>query len=100
MVNKQMQRISSKGMQVLEDLVGIGNSFGTGQEIETWLYSKMVHAQKRINPREEDSRDSLGLWYTDDHLIPVRKPDLVLIMEKNAFAVLWILPFRRTTVWK
>ena len=32
-----------------------------------------------------------------DHLIPVRRANLVLIRKKKEFAVWWILPFQRTT---
>ena len=35
-----------------------------------------------------------------DHLIPARKPDLVLIYEKKKNVSKCILPFQRTAEWK
>ena len=47
---------------------GEGDPLGIVQEVELWLYERMVYVQTRICPRKWDAQNSLGFWYTNGSL--------------------------------
>ena len=54
-----------------------GDPLGIAQEIEIWPYLQMLYARNRIRPGE------LDFEIQRDHLIPARRPDLVIINQER-----------------
>ena len=46
----------------------------------------MQYAQARIDPGKWDMQTSLRFWDPNDHLIPAKRPDGVLIYKKKQLA--------------
>ena len=77
----ECSKLAQKKCKTWNDWVGKGDLLGIVQEIKIWAYTQLVYAQTRFCQRKCDAWNFQGIQ--TNHLIPARKPDLVLIKKKE-----------------
>ena len=78
-----MQQISTEGVQSETRLGRQGDPLGNVREISIRPYKQMVYAQPGACPRKYSHKLLWDFYIQTDHLIPARRPDLIVINKRK-----------------